>query len=123
LCSAFLNSGVRSLLDADALKALIVVQHQSRISIQDPLIATPEQLRSRIKIADRQAAAHGTWALVRQWAQQIQVLEFRLKQLQLTLAKKKLAMFPPSPRAAAGSQLLTADRGRSSFHWIERQRV
>jgi len=65
LCSAFLNSGVRSLLDADALKALIVVQHQSRISIQDPLIATPEQLRSRIKIADRQAAAHGTWALVR----------------------------------------------------------
>jgi transposase len=84
-----------SILDADALRALIVTQHQHLVSTQDRLTTTEEQLRSReseiehlkLLIAKLRRMQFGRKS--EKLEQQIEQLQLRLEDLQANAAQEK----------------------------------
>ena len=96
-----------NLLDAEALRKLIVTQHQDLISTQDRLTATEEQLRSReseiehlkLLIARLHRMQFGRKS--EKLGQQIEQLELRLEELQTSAAQDtKQSSGSSTPRAA-----------------------
>jgi transposase len=84
-----------NILDAEALKALIVTQHQHLVSTQDKLIATQEELRSReseiehlkLLIAKLHRMQFGRKS--EKLGQQIEQLQLRLEELQANADAKE----------------------------------